>query len=78
MSFLRITPQGIPVSWDVATDITSPAHALNLAASLIPSQKGGNNEYFTDATRQVLSAVFPAAALLSPDRSFLICVASVF
>lgn len=45
------------VSWHIAADITSPARALNLAAALIPSEKNGNNRYFTDSARQVLSAV---------------------
>lgn len=45
------------VAWDIAADITSPARALNLAACLIPAEKGGSNQYFTDAARQVVSAI---------------------
>jgi len=42
------------VAWDIAKDITSPARAQNLAASLLPKEQGGNNQYFTDAARQVV------------------------
>ena len=46
------------VAWDIAKDITSPARAQNLAASLIPHPKGGgNNQYFIDAARQVVIGV---------------------
>ena len=41
----------MPVAWDIANDITSPARAQNLVASLVPSEKSGNNQYFTDAAR---------------------------
>lgn len=51
----QTTPIG--VAWDIAKDITSPARAQNLAASLIPKEKGGNNQYFTDAARQVLIGI---------------------
>ena len=47
----------IACAWDIAADVTSPARAQNLAASLIPSEKGGNNQYFTDAARMVVSGV---------------------
>lgn len=46
-----------PVAWDIASDITSPARALNLAKSLIPSERGGTNQYFSDAARLVVAAV---------------------
>ena len=58
----------IAVSWDIAADITSPARALNLAASLIPAEKGGNNQYFTDSARQVLSAVVESLIRHSPGK----------
>ena len=45
------------VAWDIANDITSPARAQNLVASLLPSEKSGNNQYFTDAARQVLVGI---------------------
>jgi len=54
------------VAWDIAADITSPARALNLAACLIPSEKGGGNQYFTDAARQVVSAIVESLIRHSP------------
>jgi hypothetical protein len=45
------------VSWDIAKDITSPARALNLSCSLIKQEKGGNNSYFSDAARLVVTGV---------------------
>lgn len=56
------------VAWDIAKDITSPARALNLAASLIPSEKGGSNQYFTDAARQVVSAIVESLIRHSASR----------
>ena len=58
----------IAVAWDIAADITSPARALNLGASLIPAEKGGNNQYFTDAARQVLAGVIESFITHSPYR----------
>lgn len=58
----------IPVAWDISADITSAARALNLAAALIPAAKGGNNQYFTDAARQVLSAVVESLIRHQPGR----------
>lgn len=54
------------VAWDIAADITSPARALNLAACLIPAEKGGGNQYFTDAARQVVSAIVESMIRHSP------------
>ena len=54
------------VAWDIAADITSAARALNLAACLIPAEKGGNNQYFTDSARQVLSAIVESLIRHSP------------
>ena len=51
------TNSPMAVAWDIAKDITSPARAQNLAASLLPQEKGGNNQYFTDAARQVVIGV---------------------
>lgn len=56
------------VAWDIAADITSAARALNLAAALIPAEKGGNNQYFTDAARQVLSAVVESLIRHAPGN----------
>lgn len=55
------------VSWDIGSDITSPARALNLAAALLPSEKGGNNQYFTDAARMVVSGVIESFIRHSRD-----------
>ena len=55
--FTDSTGYAAPVAWDVGSDITSPARALNLAASLIPREKSGSNQYFTDAARQVVCGV---------------------
>ncbi len=46
-----------PVAWDIASDVTSPARALNLAKSLIPSERSGTNQYFSDAARLVVAAI---------------------
>lgn len=54
------------VAWDVASDITSSARALNLAGALIPSQDGDNNRYFTDAARQVVAGVIESFIRHSP------------
>ncbi|MEM0924590.1 MAG: type IV secretion system DNA-binding domain-containing protein [Planctomycetota bacterium] len=45
------------VAWDIASDITGPARALNLARSLIPAERSGTNQYFSDAARLVVAAV---------------------
>ena len=52
--------------WDVAKDICSPARAQNLIASLVPSEKSGTNQYFTDAARQVLTGVTESFIRHSP------------
>lgn len=58
-------------AWDVAADITSPARALNLAATLIPAQPKDSNRYFSDAARQVLAGVVESFIRHSPgDWSF--------
>ena len=56
----------IAVGWDIAKDITSPARALNLATSLIAQEKGGNNQYFSDAARQVVAGVIESFIKHSP------------
>ncbi len=60
----RTFPQA--VAWDIATDITSPARALNLAACLLPTEKNSGNQYFTDAARQVVAAVVESLIRHSP------------
>ena len=58
--------RSVAVAWDISKDICSPARAQNLAASLIPSEKSGNNQYFTDAARQVLAGVVGSLIRHSP------------
>lgn len=59
------------VGWDVAADITCPARALNFAGALIPSQRGDNNRYFTDAARLVVAGMTESFIRHSPgDWSF--------
>lgn len=55
-----------PVAWDIAADVTSSARALNLAAGLIPAEKGGNNQYFTDAARLIVSGIIESFIRHSP------------
>ena len=45
------------VGWDAGGDITSPMRALNLAAALVPKEGGGNNLFFTNASRHVAAGV---------------------
>lgn len=54
------------VRWDIAADITCPARAQNLASSLLPQERGGNNQYFTDAARQVVVGVIETLIVHSP------------
>ena len=59
------------VRWKIQSDISSPARALNLATTLVPAEKGGNNQYFTDAARQVIAAITESFIRHSPnDWSF--------
>lgn len=62
------TERPIPVAWDIAADITSASRALNLAAALIPAEKGGSNRYFTDAARMVVSGVIESLIAHSPGK----------
>ena len=57
----------IAVRWDIAADIRSPARAMNLVANLIPIEKGGSNQYFSDAARQVVTAVCESLIRHAPD-----------
>ena len=56
----------IACSWNIAADIQSPARALNLVANLIPAEKGGANQYFTDSARHVVTAVCESFIRHSP------------
>ena len=55
------------VSWNIASDIQSPARALNLVSNLIPAEKGGSNQYFTDSARHVVTAVCESFIRHSPN-----------
>lgn len=55
-------------AWDISKDITSVARAQNLASSLLPSETSGNNQYFTDAARQVLIGIVESLITHSPFR----------
>lgn len=59
-------PNSESVVWDISKDICSPARAQNLVTSLVPSEKSGNNQYFTDAARQVLAGVAESLIRHSP------------
>ena len=61
-------PNSESVVWDIAKDISSPARAQNLVASLVPSEKSGNNQYFTDAARQVLTGIVESLIRHSPSK----------
>lgn len=67
-SFLAELPLDIPVTllnpfdgrsaaWDMSADITSPATALQVAATFIPEEQGSSNRYFTDTARDLLREV---------------------
>ena len=46
------------VAWNMGKDVTSPSRAQNSATSMLPAPKGGgNNQYFIDAARQVVTGV---------------------
>ena len=62
------TTRPTPVAWDIAADITSASRALNLAAALVPSEKGGNNQYFTDAARMVVAGVIESLIRHAPGQ----------
>jgi len=54
-------------AWDIAKDINSPSAAMQLASLIIPkSEKGGDNEFFTLAARDLVAAVVQAFILTRP------------
>jgi type IV secretory pathway TraG/TraD family ATPase VirD4 len=68
MSFLAGLELEVPVltlnafdrraaEWDMSADVTSPATALQIAATFIPQESGGSNPYFTDTARDLLTGV---------------------
>lgn len=58
------------VAWDMAKDITTPAHALQLANILIPPEKNASQPFFADAARHLLSGVITAFICLENDWTF--------
>lgn len=54
-------------SWDMAQDITAPATALQVATILIPEEKG-NNRFFSDAARDLLTGTMRSFIENTPQR----------
>lgn len=52
-------------AWDIAQDVTSPAAALQVATILIPEEHG-QNRFFSDAARHLLSGVLISFIQKSP------------
>ena len=50
------------IAWDVAADITSTGHALELASIMIPSEQG-SGRYWSDGARMVVAGVIDAFIL---------------
>ena len=47
-------------AWDMAADITEPAHALEFAGILIPSEEHTSQPFFSDAARHLLAGLITA------------------
>ncbi len=56
------------VAWDIASDITTPGDALQLAVSVIPQEKGGNAQFYSNAASQIIKAVIEAFQELAPEN----------
>ncbi len=56
------------VAWDIATDVTSPAAALQAASLLIPKASHDANPFFSNAARHLLHGVLLALILCAPKR----------
>ena len=52
-------------AWDIASDVTSPAAALQVATVLVP-EDNGNNRFFSDAARDLLAATMLSFIESSP------------
>jgi type IV secretory pathway TraG/TraD family ATPase VirD4 len=52
------------VAWNIARDVTEPAHVQTIASIIIP-QDTGQNRFFSDAARQLLEGVIMAFILIS-------------
>lgn len=56
------------VAWDIASDVTSPAEARQLARVLIQGGKNESDRFWIEATRNILGGVFTVLAELFPNR----------
>lgn len=56
------------VAWDMASDITEPATAKQIAAIFIPEEKNASQPFFSDAARQLLEGVMTAFILTRPKQ----------
>ena len=56
------------VAWDVASDITTPAEALNFSAGIFPEEKDGTNRFWTDSARLVVAAVIESLIRHTPGQ----------
>lgn len=53
--------------WDIAADVTDPLTAFEVASIIVPEEQS-LNRYFTDAVRELLSAVMVSFHKLAPGR----------
>ena len=56
------------VAWDIASDVTSPAEARQLAKILIQGGKSEQDRFWLKATQNILGGVFTVFAELYPKR----------
>ena len=54
--------------WDMAQDLTEPAHALEFANILIPENKNEKQPFFNDSARHLLAAVITVFILTANKR----------
>lgn len=47
-------------AWDIAQDITEPAHAIEFASILIPPEENSSQPFFSDAARHLLAGLITA------------------
>jgi len=55
-------------AWEMASDITTPAHADDMAALLAPADKGASNPYFSDTAQDLLAGMIVAFQQNAPGR----------
>lgn len=56
------------VAWNMALDVSSPATALQVAATLVPESKNDANPFFSNAARQLLYGTLLTLIELAPTR----------